>query len=337
MSSPSGWVTRQLAEFLAVLSAAASESAAVTDALDGFAASFETDACVFLQGGQVTSSLSSAGRAPDDRLAAATSNEHTGMRLPGLGWCQTVAMAVDRDVDTMLVLARAGDPFTADEVALLRGMARVLGLGLRLLRVVGVERRQAGENRNLVASLRQRQDLLERSAQIQRKISSREPLQDILDAVTAGVAALLGDELVALRLIDEDDPGVMVLMSSIGLPSRLEDAVSRIPVGAGVGGRALLSGKLCIAPTYAECDAAISPLGHDGVQAAMAAPMRLAGRTVGSLIVASRRGGRTYSDAERDILVGFADHASLALNDARTVQAMNNALNDATPRPCMTS
>ena len=61
----------------------------------------------------------------------------------------------------------------------------------------------------------------------------------------------------------------------------------------------------------------------------MAAPVHVGGRVVGSLAVASRREGRTYSVGERNILIGFADHAGLALNDAHTVQAMDKALNEA--------
>jgi diguanylate cyclase (GGDEF)-like protein len=62
----------------------------------------------------------------------------------------------------------------------------------------------------------------------------------------------------------------------------------------------------------------------------MAAPIHLEGRPNGSLVVASHRPGRVYSRAEQDILVAFAEHAGLALNDARTVQAMNKALTVAT-------
>jgi two-component system, cell cycle sensor histidine kinase and response regulator CckA len=49
------------------------------------------------------------------------------------------------------------------------------------------------------------------------------------------------------------------------------------------------------------------------------------GRAVGSLIVASYDSGRRYSSIERDMLLAFADHASLALSDARSIQAMREA------------
>jgi two-component system, cell cycle sensor histidine kinase and response regulator CckA len=46
---------------------------------------------------------------------------------------------------------------------------------------------------------------------------------------------------------------------------------------------------------------------------------------VGSLTVASYQRGRRYSSIERDMLLAFADHASLALSDARSIQAMREA------------
>ncbi len=81
-------------------------------------------------------------------------------------------------------------------------MGRVLALALRLLRTVAVERRQFDENAKLVASLRDRQALLERLSSIQRQISSRALLTDVLHAVTAGVAEFLGDDVVVMQLVD---------------------------------------------------------------------------------------------------------------------------------------
>ena len=57
----------------------------------------------------------------------------------------------------------------------------------------------------------------------------------------------------------------------------------------------------------------------------MAAPVHESGRPVGSLMVASYDSGRRYSSIERDMLLAFADHASLALSDARSIQAMREA------------
>ena len=66
------------------------------------------------------------------------------------------------------MVGRCGEAFTIDERSLVRGMARVLELTLTMLRTLGAEHfmrqrsdRQAAENAQLLASLRQRQRLLE--------------------------------------------------------------------------------------------------------------------------------------------------------------------------------
>jgi diguanylate cyclase (GGDEF)-like protein len=66
------------------------------------------------------------------------------------------------------------------------------------------------------------------------------------------------------------------------------------------------------------------------MQAAMGAPIREDGRPVGSLVVASYRPGRRYHTSEQETLLTFAEHASLALNDARTVDALHRAVDEAT-------
>ncbi len=331
-----GWASQQLAEFLAVVAAAQDDLSAVDDGLECLAYSFAADACAFLRESCVTSSRGWTGGHPGAEILAAASSEETGVLVPGTGWCETVAVGVDRQAGTTLLMARAGKPFTTEEVGLLRGMARVLGLALRLLGSVAVERQQVEDNRRhldenkaLLGTLRERQALLEHLARIQHQISSRRSLEEVLDAITTGAAELLGDEMVGLRLIDESEPGMMVVVSSVGMTSELLAQFSRAPVGTGLAGRAIVDDRLCVAEDYPAADGTLGAFADDGVHAAMAAPVHLAGRAVGSLAVASRREGRTYSEAERNVLVGFADHAGLALNDARTVRAMDKALNDA--------
>ena len=112
MTAPSGWATQQLAEFLAVVTAAADEKAAVRDALERLAESFEADAGAFLQNGCVTASLGGPGGAPTAELVAAGNNDRTSIDLSGVGRCEAVAIPVDGDAGTTLILARADYRFS---------------------------------------------------------------------------------------------------------------------------------------------------------------------------------------------------------------------------------
>jgi diguanylate cyclase (GGDEF)-like protein len=61
----------------------------------------------------------------------------------------------------------------------------------------------------------------------------------------------------------------------------------------------------------------------------MAAPVHENGVPVGSLTVASFRPGRHYTQTEREVLQAFAEHASLALTDARNFEdAVHQAFHD---------
>ena len=177
----------------------------------------------------------------------------------------------------------------------------------------------------VIRDLEERGRLLERLARISRSISHRAPLQEVLDAITAGAAELLGDAVVGIRLIDPEDEGMLTLVSSSGVRPELLDALRRGPVGEGTGGRAIAEGRLVVMDDYSRSPDALPVFARDGLQAAMGAPVCIDGRIAGSLVVASYEHGRHYSAVEQEALVDLADRASLALTDARTVAAMRAA------------
>jgi signal transduction histidine kinase len=202
-----------------------------------------------------------------------------------------------------LVVTRA-TPFTDDEADLLLAMAAVLGQAVRMT---------------------ERQRLLEHLGRIQRSISHRAPLQEVLDAITQGALDLLGDEVVGLRLIDPEKPTEFMLVSHCGLTDDELAEAARGPVGQGAGGRAIAEDRLVIIDDYASESNAVPVLQANGLTTAMAAPVHENGRVVGSLVVASYTPGRHYSGIEQEALTSLAQHASLALTDAKTVEAMREA------------
>ena len=177
----------------------------------------------------------------------------------------------------------------------------------------------------LLAALVERNEVLRRLARIQRSISHRAPLQEVLDAITAGAADLLGDEVVGLRLLDPADPNFMILRSVSGLTPAMSKVLERAPVGEGAGGRAIKERRLVIVDDYQSDPLRFQALADSGLQAAMAAPVYEYGELTGSLVVASYVKGRRYSPIEQETLLAFAEHASLALTDARTVERLREA------------
>jgi K+-sensing histidine kinase KdpD len=181
------------------------------------------------------------------------------------------------------------------------------------------------ETRPSIDSLLQRQGLYEKLTRVQRSISHGAPLQEVLDAITTGASQLLGDEVAAIRLIDEDDPTHCVIVSYEGVKEDLADKVRRTPVGQGAGGRSIRENKLVVIDDYSRSKDSLAILARDGLQAAMAAPVHEKGEITGSIVVASYEPGRKYSDIEQEALEAFAQHASLALTDAKAMEALREA------------
>ena len=334
MPASGGWATLQLAEFLESVSSYDDSAAAMRGAVERSAEALDGEFAAIVSGSSMLTSIGFArgGAGQAELIAAARAGQLTDADLPHVGRCHVVAVPLDDHEGRLVVARRSGDPFDAVEVSLLRGMARGLSQTLRTLRVIDAERalraeaeRHSVERDRLLAAATERQQLLERLARIQRSISHRAPLQDVFDAITSGAQALLGDEVVGLRLIDPDDPRAFVLMSSCGLNDALRDALHRGPVSQGAGGRAITENRLVIVEDYSAQDEAIPALRADGLGAAMAAPVHEHGDVAGSLVVASYRHDRRYSPSEQEALLAFAEHASLALTDARTVESLRDA------------
>lgn len=176
-----------------------------------------------------------------------------------------------------------------------------------------------------LTSLRERSRLLGRLVRIQRSISHRAPLQEVVDGITAGASDLLGVSVVCLRLHHDDDPGWLCLISSYGVPPEQRAELRRIRVGIGIGGLAYARERLVVMDDHVR-EAGLQGLAVvDRVQAAMAAPVHEQGRVVGSLALGSHDRARRFSRAEQEALLAFAEHASLALTDAHTVEELREA------------
>jgi diguanylate cyclase (GGDEF)-like protein len=333
------WSTQQLTELLALVSALPDGADVVQRALEHTVESLEGDVGAVVSAGVVVASLGYAAHAvPADELVAAARGDIAALDVPGAGVCELLVVDCDALPDGRIVLGRlVRGGFSSEDRSVFRGFARVLSLTLQARRTLEQERgqRMASEQnalhqQTLLASLRERQALLERLARIQRSISTRRPLHEVLESIVVGAAELIGDGFTGLRLVDPDDPSTLVLAASHGIAPELLERSRRSPVSEGIGGRAITTRALAFSHDYASSDRPIRTFIEDGVRASMAAPVFQGDVPVGSLIIASRQEGRVYSESEQEVLLAFAEHTGLALNDARTVAALHQAVSDAT-------
>ena len=144
-----------------------------------------------------------------------------------------------------------------------------------------------------MAALRDHVRLLEGLSEIQRAIARRAPLDDVVEAVVDLTAQLLGDKLAVLFLRDGDE---LVVAACRGIE---DDRLAAISV---VAQRAVRDGRLVVAEEH------------------QAVPVHESGEVVGALLVSS---------GKLELLEAIAQHVSLALTDAKTVNAMvHQALHD---------
>jgi len=341
IDAAASWGPQQLAEFLGAVSDCADERGAAREGVERAAEALEAECAALLDArGAVVASVGwPRFDVPEWQLTAVARGDVDVVVVPGAGPCSAASVPLGDDRDGLrLILARAGVPFTGEERTLLRAMARGLGLTIRLLETIAGERAlrtradlAAAENVRLLETLRKRQRVLEAMARIQRAISRREPLQGVLETIVGAAGELLGDDAPALLLRDEEDPDWLIVAASRGYPDGLVDrGMRRRPVGVGVAGRAVSEGRLIVAEDYGSAPDALDAFVASGMSAAMAAPVHEDGQAIGSLILSSYRPGRVFSRAEQDMLSSFAEHASLALTDARRVDTMlHQALHDA--------
>jgi diguanylate cyclase (GGDEF)-like protein len=256
----------QLVAFLTAVSADREEAAATAVAARLAAEQLGADVGAVIVGDCLRAVTGLGAGAPTAELAALAPDADVA-ELPGLGLCHVAGCAWEGSRRGRLIVARREHGFTAHERNLLLGMASVLGLCLRGIAAVDIERT--------------RQRLLEALLDIQRAISHRVALPEVLDAITEGASALLGGCAVSLVLQDALDP--------------------ERPIVASAGDQA--SGET------------------------VAAPVHVNGVPAGELVATTADGTRFDLD-QLGMLDAFAEHASLALTDARTVEAMQEAFRD---------
>ncbi|TMM36234.1 MAG: EAL domain-containing protein [Actinobacteria bacterium] len=309
------WSTSQLVEFLAVLSEQRDEDCALRAAVERVLESLDAEVGLLFGRDTVLTVVGLAAVDPQvATLAAAARTGADQVWVDGLGRCRTAVVALDFGEDAVrLLVVRAGaDEFVPDEMLLLRGMAWVLHLALRPLRVMVL--------------LGERQRMLEQVARVQRAIANRAPLPEVFDTVTASALDLFGTELAMLYLADQ---GVLMVASVSTTFDEQHQLTRPMHLRSGIGRAAYSSGELVRTDDYPGSAYANPELVARGAHAAMGAPVRENGAVVGSLVTLSFQPGHHFTDVQEQTLLAFADQVSIALSDAKTLATAQHAIRDA--------
>jgi diguanylate cyclase (GGDEF)-like protein len=304
------WSTHQLTEFFSAVSTRAEESEATLVAVELAAEALEADVSAVVVDGAVVAAHGLGQGPPPATLAEAGAGAGLAtLELPGVGTVHLVSSLLGDTTPGSLLVGRVEEEFSAEERQMLRGMAEVLGLSLRSLRMLGTERalrrereQEATERLALLGELRTRERLLETLLAIQRAIFTRRPLQEVLDAVTRSASTVLDGAGVALILKGGSEVSTA---STCALPTGLAPHHFRLAL---------------------EAMTADQVTGDDD-RTTLAAPVHVSGDAAGSLVVQHGDDGRSATE-RRELLAAFAQQVSLALTDAQTVAAAHEAHHD---------
>ena len=315
------WSTHQLTEYFTAVNAAADEAAAIAVAVERATEMVEAEAGAVVFGETVSGAWGFGADVPEKALRAVTSAPGT-LPVASLGDLYAVPSALGDAVDGALVVARLDTPFTPEERQVLQGMAQVLGVALRSIRVLSAERtlraereREAAERLALLEQAQTRQRLVETLLTIQRAISNRKPLPEILDAVTGGTAALLGGAPVALILAEAGRTRRLSVASTSGARGH----AFAEPDGPHAEAREAMATEQVVVRPVSSADPLLGTV--------IAAPVRVTGEMAGSLVAQLPGPADRYAE-QREQLAAFAQQVSLALTDARTVEAVREAHHD---------
>jgi signal transduction histidine kinase len=318
-----GWSTQQLAEFVATVSAAERENAAARVAVERAAEALDADVAAIVGGGRVVASVGfPEGAAPFDELAAVKPwLADRLLHVPGVGASPAAAASLDHPSGSTLVVARPHD-LTPEEAGLLRGMARVASMTMRMLHVLDDERAARGEVEELAgehAALRRVATLVAEAA----------PPEALFSAVAEEVGRVLTTAAHAFVARYDGDSE----MEIVGAWSRTDDY--------GILGRRLTLGGQNVSTLVFEGNrpARVDRVqGHDdsvitavareiGSQSSAGAPINVEGRLWGVMIAGSSREEALPAGAERR-LAGFTELVATAIANAEAREELRRVADE---------
>ncbi|MDQ1288524.1 MAG: hypothetical protein QG622_2089 [Actinomycetota bacterium] len=312
------WSVYQLTDYLTEVSGQVDERRATEVAVERVAEALDAEIAAVAQNGGLRCCVGFGEDEPPPGFAR-LAREGRVLVCEGFGTLYTASAALGRNSDESLIVARSGEPLTAEELQMLHGMAQMLGLAVRGIRTLEAERtlraereREAGERLALLHVAQERQRLVETLLEIQRTVSGRKPLPEVLDTITAGASGLFEGWAVALVLTEPLNPELHLVASVFGRRV-CDDATVRAAGAAAVAGVRTVS---------------IDERARDGTGRTLVAAPVLVEREVAGSLVADLPGAPGPARAHEDLLAAFAQQVSLALTDARVKEAMHEAFHD---------
>lgn len=154
-------------------------------------------------------------------------------------------------------------------------------------------------------------------------------VDSVLTAIVRHAHELMGTDLTYLSVLSEDNSELMLRALEGSIAPQFRTA--RVPATTGVGGQVITHGAPFWVSTYLNSPELPHDTGFDhlveaeGIRALLGVPLRANGAVTGILYAADRM-DRPFTPDEVALLSAFADHAAVALENARLYAESRSAL-----------
>ncbi len=194
--------------------------------------------------------------------------------------------------------------FTPAELSLMEGVASQVGLAL--------------ENADLDRQTQEKLRETELFAELAKTVNAALDLDTVLQRVAEAARELCGSDRAMIAIRDAASDAMIVRYRAGPRADAYRNR--RVEPGQGVGGQVLVTGRPFRTGNYAE-DPRVTKdyllwAPEDATVAAVAVPIRIGDRIEG-LLYAQNRSPRPFGDHHEAILVRLADHAAIAITNAR--------------------
>ena len=224
-----------------------------------------------------------------------------------------VPLRMDGQIIGAITLAWTSAPhrFTAEELSLVDAVAGQLSVALQNIR--------------LVDQLRNRQGRLETLLDVERQLSTIQPVESLLEQIVEACGRLLGVDSVGIRVVEGDD---LVVGATWGRAAA-EMQTRRLRVGQSLSGQVAATGEAMIVNDLG-ADLALLPAHREiilasGNRAFLGVPVKIGDRLLGVLSI---RGPRPFSQDDAAIASAFASQAAITLENARLYQSAQQAYDE---------
>jgi len=306
------WSTQQLAEFVAAVSAAESEAAVALAAVERAADALEADVGAIVAAGEVVAAVGYAdGAVPAGDLEAVKPGLAGGsLEVPGVGPCAAAAATLEHPPGATLVVARQGpEGLTREEIGLLRGMARVASLTMRMQRVLDRERAAREQLERLAGE----QAALRRVATL---VARGEPPRVVFAAVAEEVGRVVPAADVSL-VGRYDSEGALEFVGGWSAEGDPTFVGTRVRLGGRNVSTIVFERNEPTRVDYAADDAnPASALAREWARSSAGAPINVEGRLWGVMVVGSLQPDGLPPGIEHE-LAGFTELAGTALANSQ--------------------